>query len=154
MSIRLHFSATEARVTEGEWNKEIVREYFRCVRDGDLDRLLVYMRPDIDFQVPGSVIGRSVHGIEEVRSSVQELWTFWGRNAGIDIQSIVGGDDQVFVDTLRSGTSQDGAPFSIRVFWLFAMRDRKIAALTVSFDTEELSRMVGQDDPTGEFVAA
>lgn len=154
MTIRLHFSATEAWVTEGEWNKEIVRDYFRCIRDGDLDRLLVYMDPDIDFKVPGSVIGCSVRGTEKVRSYIQELGGFWGRNAGIDIQSVLGGDGQVFVDALRRGTSKDGAPISMRVFWLFTMRDHKITTLTTSFDTEELSRIVGRDDPAGRFVAA
>ena len=44
-------------MTESQWNKEVVLECFRRLRDRELERMLMYMDTGMDLEVPGKRFG-------------------------------------------------------------------------------------------------
>jgi ketosteroid isomerase-like protein len=133
-------------VTESQWNKEIVREYFRCIRDEDLDRLLVYMDAAVELHVPGGLIGALCKGTADVRSYFERLSGVFEPGARVHVKSILSEGNNVFADTVLEGSFVESGRFEIRFFWLFSFHDRKIASITISYDTQALEGLTRQKE--------
>ena len=141
-------------MTESDWNKEIVREYLRCIRDRDLDRLLNYLDLAVSLDVPGKT-GGSYTGPADIGAYYKRTWELVKPGARMEVRTVVGEGNSVFADTVHHATFAGRVdPLELRVFWLFGLQGRKITGITLSFDTEDVARQAGEEIiPSDEAVA-
>ena len=133
-------------MTESQWNKEIVLECFRCLRDQDLDRMLMYMHAGMDLEVPGKRFGGKFKGSTEVRDFFENFHSIvapqLNPNRSSETETILAEGNAVFVSTIERGTLTNGEAWETRLSWLFKFDGRKVLSLSFSFDTEAFEELL------------
>ena len=145
-------------MTESQWNKEIVLECFRCLRDQDLERLLMYMHADMVLEVPGKRFGGKFKGAAGGRDffenfhSIVAPWLNPSRSS--KTETILTEGNAVFASTIERGSLTNGEQWETRLFWLFKFDGRKVLSLSFSFDTEGFEDLLTEPGSSdGEAVA-
>ena len=132
-------------MTETQWNKEIVRDYFRCMRDGDQERLLAYAHPSVVVEVPGTVAGGRYDGVVGFRTYLERIRGLIGDTPVTQAHALLADGAMVMAETTVKGQVSEGEALDpLRVLWLFELRDRKIVREALFFDTEEVARRLGE----------
>ncbi len=135
-------------MNDSQWNKEIVIECFRCLRDQDMDRMVLYLHPEVAMEVPGASSGRPYAGPAAIRDFFNDFFVkIWRRlvdNVTSRTDTILAEGDAVFASTVQEGTTKTGERFQTRMGWLLTFDGRKIKRIELSWDTEMFHRLLDQ----------
>jgi ketosteroid isomerase-like protein len=143
---------------ESQWNKEIALECFRCLRDFDLDRMLMYLHSGVELGIPGKRFGGTYSGATEVREFFVRFFEEFGKVRGSGVTSrtdvILAEGHAVFASTVQEGTLRNGKRLNTRMSWLFKFDGRKIQSMDLSYDTEKFEELMSGGAAQGGEAAA
>ncbi len=144
-------------MTESQWNKEIVLECFRCLRDRDIERLLMSLHTGMALEVPGKRFGGRFTGADEVRDFFANCNRMvapeLNQERGSETETILAEGDAVFASTIERGTLTNGTPWETRLSWLFKFDGRKVRSLSSLFDTEAFEQLLAEAGSTDGVAA-
>lgn len=119
-------------------SREVVRAFFRHIREKDVNGLLTLMSPDIVIEIPFSESGRTEDGYFRKFEGPEAVREFWlgafraeGKSHGMsDVQASMSANGQhVFVEGRGHLTMTNGRSYRNRYVFRFELRDGKIKTL-------------------------
>ena len=106
-------------MTESQWNKEVVLECFRRLRDRELERMLMYMDTGMDLEVPGKRFGGRFKEAGEVRDFFENFHSIvapqLNANKSSETEMTLTVGTTVFASTVGRGTLTNGEQWKTRL---------------------------------------
>lgn len=112
-----------------EDNKKVAEAYFEAQRSGDLFKGLALMSEDVLWHVPGEWEMAGTFTRPQIEEMIKGLNQFDG-GLQFNHHSVTAEDDRVAVLTEVNGKLKDGRIYKNNIFFLFVIRDGKIAYIT------------------------
>jgi uncharacterized protein len=119
-------------------NLELIRQGYDAYAKGDLARLLSYMAPDIEWDipaVPGMPFSGTRHGREQVEAFFREVSESQQLRSFHIGEMIAQGDRVVVTGHYDWTVNKNGAEFGTDWVDIFTVRDGKLASFSEMFDT-------------------
>ena len=133
-----------------ESNKEVVRQAYGAITDGNLDGFLDRLADDATYTFFGNHrFARTFNGktdiVDNLLVPISEVLE---TNLKLEITNLIGEGDQVVMEALGQSDTKAGGSYNNIYCLVFTVRDGKIAAVREYLDTELVTSVFGalQDD--------
>lgn len=126
-----------------EDNKQVIRDFFEAMSDGDLDGALGTCQDDVEWTVIGDTpVSQTFRGLKALAEEFfGEVFQRVDVDAGVKIEilEMIGEGDRVVARGQGTITGNHG-PYNNTYCYVFTLRDGKIAANVLYLDTALIHR--------------
>lgn len=118
--------------------EDIVREGYRRFNAGDLDYVLSYVDPQVEWRDSSAVPGGRIHqGIDEVRPFLESFFRVW-EDPRFEVEEVESAPGRCLVSVRFVGRGQkSGAEVDAAIAHVHEWRDGKVFRATTFFDRAE-----------------
>ncbi|MEP1472979.1 MAG: nuclear transport factor 2 family protein [Halieaceae bacterium] len=130
-------------------NKEIVRNFFAALNEGDVASVVATYAEDGCVQTMGNTLISGVFGKEQVAQSAGGVFDVFPKGLRFDIQAMTAEGERVAVEATSEGEHISGQTYGNEYHFLFEFRDGKLLRLKEYMDTEMVTDVLcgGQRPP-------